>query len=398
MFLNTRRSTARSPGARRDRLRLQSPAMTPPPRPRTWRNVLTLALVGLLPIALAGCDAAGQTPAQVRARLERLIPSSVKDRPGWAADIQGAFAALEIEPTQDHLCSALAVIEQESGFVADPPVPGLGAIALKEIEARAARYKVPAFVVRGALALDSPNGDSWHDRIAAARTEKELSDLFEEMIARVPLGKRLLARANPVHTGGPMQVSIAFAEAHADDRPYPYAHDGSIRHEVFTRRGGLYFGIAHLLDYPAAYDKPLFRFADFNAGRYASRNAAFQNAVAVATGIALELDGDLIRHRKRRGDAAVGATEAAVYTLSDTLGMTRAQIRADLDDAHRHRFERSALYGGVFRIADARNGRPLPRATLPRIRLHSPKITRNLTTEWFATRVNGRYRRCMAKG
>jgi Protein of unknown function (DUF1615) len=34
---------------------------------------------------------------------------------------------------------------------------------------------------------------------------------------------------------------------------------------------------------------------------------------------------------------------------------------------------------------------------MPRIRLDSPKITRKLTTEWFATRVDTRYRRCMAR-
>ncbi|MFZ5638668.1 MAG: DUF1615 domain-containing protein [Pseudomonadota bacterium] len=369
-----------------------------PSRPRASRIAPFAPLVVLLALLLGGCLDADPRPSpeEVRRQLQRLIPASVPDRSGWAADIQAAFAALDLDPSVENLCAVLAVTEQESTYTANPPVPGLGRIALKEIEDRAARYKVPAFVVRGALRLKSPNGEPWADRIAAARTEKELSDLFEEMIAKVPMGKRLLARANPVRTGGPMQVSIAFAEAHAGERPYPYAVDGSIRREVFTRRGGMYFGIAHLLDYPASYDKPLFRFADYNAGRYASRNAAFQNAVAVATGTALDLDGDLVRHRKR-DKGAPSATETAVYALADELGMPRERIRDALEDGHRERFERSALYLGVYRIADARNGKPLPRATLPRIRLQSPKITRKLTTEWFATRVNGRYRRCMAK-
>jgi hypothetical protein len=368
-------------------------------RRRRWRAAPTVALL-LFVVFVGGCFDNGPsppTPEQVRAQLRRLIPASVQDRPGWAADIQAAFAALEIAPTPENLCSVLAVTEQESTFSANPAVPGLGKIARTEIEHRAARYKVPAFAVRAALQMKSPNGETWDSRIGAVRTEKELSDIFEEMISRVPLGKRMLARANPVHTGGPMQVSVAFAEAYAKERPYPYAVDGSIRHEIFTRRGGLYFGIAHLLGYPASYDKPLFRFADFNAGRHASRNAAFQNAVAVATGKPLDLDGDLVRYRKADDGSKISATETAVLTMADTLGMTPGEIHRALAKAHLGSFERSELYTRVFAIADRRNGKPLPRATLPRIRLHSPKITRKLTTEWFATRVNQRYNRCMAK-
>jgi hypothetical protein len=33
---------------------------------------------------------------------------------------------------------------------------------------------------------------------------------------------------------------------------------------------------------------------------------------------------------------------------------------------------------------------------VPNITLSSPKITRKLTTEWFARRVEERYKRCMA--
>ena len=366
---------------------------------RPWRTAPAFLFAILLTACLTGCYSGPPppTPEQVRAQIERLMPASVQDRAGWADDIQSAFAALDIEPSAQNLCSVLAVTEQESTFNAHPQVPGLGRIARKEIETRAERKHIPLFVVRAALQLESPNGQTWDTRITTVRTEKELSDIFESMIARIPMGKRLLAGANPVRTGGPMQVSIAFAEAHADERTYPYTADGSIRHEVFTRRGGMYFGIAHLLGYPASYRKPLFRFADFNAGRYASRNAAFQNAVAVATGIALDLDGDLVRYRKGDNGSKVSATETAVLTLAGKLGMTPGEIHRALSGAHRHAFEESALYARVFEIADKRNGKPLPRATLPRIRLHSPKITRKLTTEWFATRVNQRYTRCMAK-
>src|SRR4030095_7069799 len=98
------------------------------------------------------------------------------------------------------------------------------------------------------------------------------------MIDRVPLGRTFFADRNPVRTGGPMQVSVAFATAHAKAKRYPYPVVESIRDELSTRRGGTSFGIARLRDYPASYDRYVYRFADFNAGHYASRNAAFQSA------------------------------------------------------------------------------------------------------------------------
>jgi len=194
-----------------------------------------------------------------------------------------------------------------------------------------------------------------------------------------------------------MQVSIAFAEAHAGKRSYPYETDASIRHEVFTRRGGMYFGIAHLLDYQTSYDKKVFRFADYNAGHYASRNAAFQNAVSVATGIPLDLDGDLIRYKKDKSKGKLSETESAVRNLATQLGMSDEAIHGSLLLSGQQSFEDSELYARVFAMPDKPRGKPLPRAKLPRIRLNSPKITRKLTTEWFAKRVNQRYQKCMSR-
>jgi hypothetical protein len=148
-----------------------------------------------------------------------------------------------------------------------------------------------------------------------------------------------------------------------------------------------------LLGYPVNYDQPLYRFADFNAGWYASRNAAFQAAVSRASGVELALDGDLIRY----GSLLPGTTELAVRSLGAKLDMRNPSIRSQLEQGERLDFEETTLYQRVFALADKAAGKPLPRAILPGIVLKSPKITRNLTTAWFAKRVDERYQRCMKR-
>jgi hypothetical protein len=330
-------------------------------------------------------------PEAVRADVVRLLPAATTDKPGWADVFQTAFSIQGIEPSTENICAVIAVTEQESTFQADPPVPGLAKIARAEIDRRAGALHVPAFLVDAALRIPSPDGRSYADRLAKVRTEGELSAIFEDLIGLVPLGQKLFGGLNPVRTGGPMQVSIAFAEA--DSRGYPYEIEGSLRREVFGREGGMYFGIAHLLGYPANYDRPLYRFADFNAGWYASRNAAFQAALSAATGVKLALDGDLIIH----GSSRAGQTEMAARRLGPRLNMSEAEIRRALERGTGEDFERTDLYEAVFALARNRTSKVFPAAVLPGIRLESPKITRNLTTAWFADRVDARWKRCMSR-
>jgi hypothetical protein len=361
----------------------------------------SISLIAL--VVLAGCSsqptrAPAPAPGVVRDEIVRLLPAGVADRQGWAQDIQRAFDVQKIDPSVENLCSVLAVTEQESNFQVDPAVPGMGKIAQDEIDRRASKAHIPHLLVRSALDIRSSTGKTYSDRLSTARTEKDLSAIFDDFIGMVPLGRTLFGNFNPVHTAGPMQVSIEFAERQARD--YPYALEsagqdsaqGSIRHEVFSRRGGMYFGIAHLLGYPVSYDKPLYRFADFNAGWYASRNAAFQSALARVSGKRLALDGDLISYGF---SPSLGQTELAVRSLYPQLNMRNTTIRSQLEKGDTFAFEETDLYRQVFAMADQVAGKPLPRAILPGIVLESPKITRKLTTAWFAQRVEERRLRCM---
>jgi hypothetical protein len=383
--------------------RLDSPDVRGFLRPAHCRFSIAPGIAVIAAIAgLTGCASGPpasappvMSPSTARGMIDTSLPQNVPDRAGWAADIYAAFSVLGIEITHENICAVAAVTEQESGFRVDPLIPGLPAIAWREIDSRAEHAGVPHLIVHTALQLNSRTGRSYSDRIDHARTEKDLSDIYEDFIAGVPLGPALFAERNPVRTRGPMQVNIAFAEQFAAARPYPYPVKSSIADEVFTRRGSLYFGIAHLLAYSPPYDAYVYRFADFNAGQYASRNAAFQRAVSTASGVPVLPDGALLPHG---GDAkGPGSTELAVRGLGKRLNMSDGAVHAALEQGKGPEFEGTQLYQRVFALAEQAANRPLPRASIPRIQLHGPKIARRLTTEWYARRVDQRFKRCLAR-
>jgi hypothetical protein len=332
--------------------------------------------------------------SQGRALLERLLPARISDRQGWSKDIMSAFTALKLPYRADNFCAVAAVIEQESSWQGDPTVPNLPAIVWSKIGERANKYLVPLPVVKAALLKTSPNGKSYKARIDNLRTEREMNLLFEDMAAEASKLGLPMNMKNPIRTGGPMQVSVEFAEAHVKIWPYPYQTGSSIRNDVFTRRGGIYFGSAILLQYPAPYQDMRYRFADFNAGRYSSRNAAFQAALSQLSGRRLSLDGDLLSYT---GKQATGSTYQALLTLRNRLEMSQGELERDLQQEKSSNFAQSELYRKLFALADQQAGKTVARERMPQIDLHSPKISRKLTTQWFADKVSARYQACMAR-
>ena len=335
------------------------------------------------------------SPGEARALIDESLPRSVPDRAGWIADIQAGFTVQDLPLTRESVCAVIAVIEQESSFHVNPVIPGLGAIAWREIDSRARRAGVPPPLVHAALELQSPDGKTYSRRIDAARTEKDLSDIYEDFIGSVPLGNRLFASLNPIRTRGPMQVNVAFATQYAATKPYPYPLKGSIADELFTRRGSVYFGIAHLFAYQPPYDEYLFRFADFNAGQFASRNAAFQSALSKASGMPVTTDGALLPGKG--ADAVPGETELALRTLASRLNVDDREIHAALEEGRTRDLEQTPVYERIFALAERKTGHRLPRAIIPVIRLQGPKISRSLTTSWYAHRVEGRFEQCLGK-
>ena len=364
-------------------------------RLRPWALACVVVVASCASDRPPGGNSAALSPEQARAVINESMPKGVSDRSGWVNDIYAGFTVQGLEPNRENVCAVVAVIEQESNFQVDPVVPGLGQIAWREIDSRAERAGVPRLIVHGALDLRSSDGRTYSERIDAAKTERDLSDIYEDFIGSVPLGRRLFADWNPIRTRGPMQVNVAYADQYAAVRPYPYPVKASVADEVFTRRGSLYFGIAHLLAYQPPYDDYLYRFADFNAGQYSSRNAAFQSAVSQASGIRLVTDGALLSHES--GAKGPGDTELALRALASRLNVDEGDIHSALEQGKSREFERTKVYERVFALAERAAKRPLPRAIVPSIKLHGPKISRSLTTSWYAHRVDGRFARCLGK-
>lgn len=321
------------------------------------------------------------------------IPNKASDKSGWAEDIYQAFYTQKINLNKENVCAAIAVINQESSFQVEPSIPGLPQIVKKELNTRREKYHVPEWVLEKALNTASPNGKTYAQRIKALKTENDINRLFDDMASELPLGKQLLEGHNPVHTGGPMQVSLKFAEDTVKQTPYPFAIKKSLRDELFSRRGGVYFGVAHLLNYSAKYDAIKYRFADFNSGQYASRNAAFQSLVSKLTRQHLALDGDLLSYKD--GKPEVSELEQALWRMGTNLQMSHQEISRDLKLEKSKDFEETTLYKSIYRLAKIKNLNT-PYALMPSIKLHSPKITRKLTTEWFANRVNEHHQSCLA--
>src|SRR3954470_7745957 len=144
-----------------------------------------LAMLALGTLLLGACSSTPPReppvdPDLARAEIAARIPPTVANRDGWAIDMFAAFEALEVRPTTRNICAVIAVTQQESGFQVDPVVPGLPAMARKEIDERAGRYHIPNALVNLALDVHSPNGLTYAERLRQAKTERALSDMFED--------------------------------------------------------------------------------------------------------------------------------------------------------------------------------------------------------------------------
>jgi len=348
------------------------------------------------------------------ARLILNERGGVRDAIGWGDDIIAALTDNKFPITRENICSVIAVASQESGFNANPTVPNLGQLADKAV-----REKLGRIPILGAKAYDMlgsmPDArNSFIKRIRAAKTERDL-DLAYRALVEYGAGKSALdgllhlglldkwvEEYNQISTVGSMQVSVAFALNTARGehwRPITHGESDAIRDKLYTRAGGLYYGAKQLLGYETGYDQKIFRFADYNAGRYSSRNAAFQAIVGKLSGHKMAADGDLLSYDKVgrvKGDVTNSETALRALIEHYRLGIDDAALRRDLVQEKTREFTATQTWRVVRDLYKRVTGKDPAFAQVPGIQLKSVKIKSKMTTAIFADSVNRRYGKCMA--
>lgn len=346
--------------------------------------------------------------------IQKLIPARVAERNVWATDVRAIMDELKIERNLVNTCSIIAVVDQESNFIADPMVPGLGKKAIKEMNERLTKKlgaKMAGYFDDMLQKYPTPD-DNFLKRLEAVKTERELDQLYREMFAfytkkyNVSLlagAAKIIARQdlaeafNPVRTLGSMQVNILYASENARSG----GGINKLRDDLYTQYGGLYYGIHRLMVYPTHYDKAIYRFADYNSGMYSSRNASIQKAIAKLSGQKLALDGDLLSYDKD-GDALAGKTDTENLLndifVQNALPIDADRIRKDLRKEKQKNFEETATYLQIRQLYQEKFKQELPYAIMPEVVISGPKLSRDYNTNWFASRVNQRYTRCINNG
>jgi hypothetical protein len=345
--------------------------------------------------------------------IEERIPRHTTDRPGWARDIHAAITKLDLEPTVENVCAVVAVIDQESNFHVDPKVANLPNVVRDGLRSKLRSLGPLAEpALKALLAGKSPNSSrTFAERIDHLRTEGDLDRLFRDITStyreRLPdslhtigkvtkfFGGRGLDIDNPVSTAGSMQVKVDFARTLEE---FEDLTEAEVRDMLYTRYGGVRVGTARLLGYEARYDNIVFRFADYNAGVYASRNAAFQAVLADLTGQAIEPDGDLVAYNNQ-GTVVLekSKTFKAMRTFAKSNDMWELFLRRAAHLEKTADFEDTAIWKEVRSTWRERYNQEPPYARFPSVTIQSPKLQGTRTSTWFARSVERRYNICKSR-
>ena len=114
----------------------------------------------------------------------------------------------------------------------------------------------------------------------------------------------------------------------------------------------------------------------------------------------LSLDGDLLLYNK---DGSVRSAKSesereltSVFAQNNVL-VTPRQIHSDLKKEKEKDSEDTATYRAVTKLYEEKSSKKAFYAMMPQVVISGPKLNRDYNTNWFASRVNGRYETCMQR-
>jgi hypothetical protein len=294
--------------------------------------------------------------AQARAVLFSEDPGSWGDR--WLRSINGAFADLDIPCGDDgFLVLVLTTIQLESGVTVDPGLenPDLEALFTfhlqqlrrdNPIAGKLLNYSGLDEAMRAKLRADTRKGHVRTEADLVRYVETDLRTWLQGYLQAHYLLPAPVARyaaeqglPNPVNTIGPMQVNLRKAYENARTRGEAVESEAQMRDWMLERKTAMERGIKEGVyqlwriyrfyrRYLPADEAVRYMTADYNAGEFSSRNAAFQQQVGVLTDRTLVLDGDLLAYQGGQPAERISNTEAAVITLLNEYAAPN--IRRDL--------------------------------------------------------------------
>lgn len=328
-------------------------------------------------------------------RMERVLfrDKHGQDAAPWLEALNMAFHRLGIPCSNEgFLLLALTTIQLESGVRADPPLVNADLEALFDYKLQEIRQgnllaeKVldrARFddALRSRLRQDTRRGHVKTEGDLGRYVEGELREWVAEYMLReffIPLavGRFAVQQAlsNPVNTIGPMQVNVAKAYRNALGRQEALDGPSAMQKLLLDPGTALYRGVlegVHQLWIGYAYygtrmnpeDAVLYTAADYNAGEFSSRNAAFQERVSLLSGHELLLDGDLLLYDGPSPRLKASNTEAALLTLG--AGLQPDKLRTDLLLEKQNGFDKTKTAGEVCRLYRERRNKSCLMARLP---------------------------------
>jgi hypothetical protein len=311
----------------------------------------------------------------------------------WLRAINAAFHDLSIPCDDDgFLVLVLTTIQLESGVAADPALENTDLEALFLHQLRTLRASNPVAgklldyagldqAIQARLREDTQRGHVRTEGDLVRYVDGELRDWLTAHLQaayRLPEGVARTAAEHglpsPVGTLGPMQVNVRKAYQNARQRGEPVDSEAQMRDwmldDATALERGVREGVYQLWRVYRFYRRTLvaqlavrYATADYNAGEFSSRNAAFQERVATLTKRRLALDGDLLLYQDGQPIQRVSNTEAAVLTVVAGVGASR--VRQDLLLEKTAAFGRTPTARQVCERYRRETGRACALATVP---------------------------------